>query len=41
MRMLKTLLFAEIDALEWLEAQIVVLTLAIGNNNNGPTALGT
>jgi hypothetical protein len=29
-------LLAEIDALEWLHAQIVVLTLG-GNNNNGPT----
>ncbi len=27
-------LLAEIDALEWLQAQIVVLTLGIGNNNN-------
>lgn len=27
-------LLAEIDALEWLEAQIVVLTLGSGNNNN-------
>jgi hypothetical protein len=37
-------LFAEIDALEWLQVQIVVLTLGIGgrNNNNKPTAaLGT
>ena len=37
-------LLAEIDALEWLQAQIVVMTLGIGsNNNNGPatTALGT
>ena len=36
-------LLAEIDALEWLQAQIVVLTLGFGsNNNNGPTtALGT
>ncbi len=35
-------LLAEIDALEWLQAQIVVLTLGIGsNNNNRPTtALG-
>ncbi len=36
-------LLAEIDALEWLQAQIVVMTLGIGNNNNnnGPaTALG-
>jgi hypothetical protein len=35
-------LLAEIDALEWLQAQIVVLTLGIGNNNNEPTtaALG-
>jgi hypothetical protein len=31
-------LLAEIDALEWLQAQIVVLTLGIGNNNNDPTA---
>jgi hypothetical protein len=30
-------LLAEIDALEWLQAQIVVLTLGIGNNNNEPT----
>jgi hypothetical protein len=37
-------LLTEIDALEWLHAQIVVLTLGIGskNNNNEPTAaLGT
>ena len=35
-------LLAEIDALEWLQAQIVVMTLGIGsNNNNGSrTALG-
>ncbi len=36
-------LLAEIDALEWLEAQIVVLTLGVNSNNkNGPitTALG-
>src|SRR4051794_10313878 len=35
-------LLAEIDALEWLQAQIVVMTLGVGsNNNNGPTtALG-
>ena len=33
-------LLAEIDALEWLQAQIVVLTLGIGNNNNGSAALG-
>jgi hypothetical protein len=31
-------LLAEIDALEWLRAQIVVLTLGI--SNNGRTALG-
>ena len=31
-------LLAEIDAVEWLQAQIVVLTLGIGNNNNEPTA---
>jgi hypothetical protein len=31
-------LLAEIDALEWLQAQIVVLTLGIGNNNEA--ALG-
>ena len=31
-------LLAEIDALEWLQAQIVVLALGIGNNNNEPTA---
>jgi hypothetical protein len=33
-------LLTEIDALEWLHAQIVVLTLGIGskNNNNEPTA---
>jgi hypothetical protein len=31
-------LLAEIDASEWLHAQIVVLTLGIGsNNNNEPT----
>ena len=36
-------LLAEIDALEWLQAQIVVISLGIGNNNNEPTttALGT
>src|ERR671916_1640585 len=35
-------LLAEIDAVEWLQAQIVVLTLGIGNDNNEPTtALGT
>jgi hypothetical protein len=36
-------LLAEIDALEWLQAQIVVMTLGIGSsNNNGSTkALGT
>ncbi len=35
-------LLAEIDALEWLQAQIVVMTLGItSNNNNGSrTALG-
>lgn len=34
-------LLAEIDALEWLRAQIVVMTLGSGNNNNVPTrALG-
>lgn len=35
-------LLAEIDALEWLQAQIVVMTLGIAsNNNNGSrTALG-
>ncbi len=34
-------LLVEIDALEWLEAQIVVMTLGIGSNNNEPTtALG-
>jgi hypothetical protein len=33
-------LLAEIDALEWLQAQIVVLTLGIGNNNGRTTALG-
>ena len=36
-------LLAEIDALEWLQAQIVVMTLGVGdNNNNGSTtkALG-
>jgi hypothetical protein len=33
-------LLAEIDALEWLQAQIVVLTLGISNNNNGSAALG-
>jgi hypothetical protein len=34
---------AEIDALEWLHAQIVVLTLGVSNNNNnepGKSALG-
>ncbi len=36
-------LLAEIDVLEWLQAQIVVMTLGIGSsNNNGPaTALGS
>ena len=35
-------LLAEIDALEWLQAQIVVISLGISNNNNEPTtALGT
>lgn len=33
-------LLAEIDALEWLQAQIVVLTLGIGNNNEPTTAVG-
>ena len=34
-------LLAEIDALEWLQAQIVVISLGISNNNNGlTTALG-
>jgi hypothetical protein len=34
-------LLAEVDGLEWLQVQIVVLTLGgIGNNNNGPPALG-
>ncbi len=34
-------LLAEIDVLEWLQAQIVVMTLGISNNNNGSTtALG-
>ncbi|MDQ4101301.1 MAG: hypothetical protein M3115_03835 [Thermoproteota archaeon] len=33
-------LLAEIDALEWLHAQIVVMTLGIGNNNGPATALG-
>ncbi|HEX2106724.1 MAG TPA: hypothetical protein VHF28_03250 [Nitrososphaera sp.] len=34
-------LLAEIDVLEWLQAQIVVMTLGIGGNNNEPTtALG-
>ena len=34
-------LLAEIDAVEWLQAQIVVLTIGIGNDNNEPTtALG-
>jgi uncharacterized coiled-coil DUF342 family protein len=31
-------LLAEIDALEWLQVQIVVLTLGISRNNNEPTA---
>ncbi len=30
-------LLAELEALEWLHAQIVVLTLGISNNNNEPT----
>jgi hypothetical protein len=36
-------LLAEINALEWLQVQLVVMTLGISNNNNGPTttALGT
>jgi hypothetical protein len=34
-------LLAEIDALEWLQAQMVVLTLGIGNNNDPTTAIGT
>ncbi|HEX6253809.1 MAG TPA: hypothetical protein VFZ55_06280 [Nitrososphaera sp.] len=36
-------LLAEIDALEWLQAQIVVLSLGIGsrnNNNDSKAALG-
>lgn len=33
-------LLAEIDALEWLQAQIVVLTLGIGNNNEPTAAFG-
>jgi hypothetical protein len=34
-------LLAEIDALEWLQAQIVVLTLGFSsNNNNEPPAVG-
>jgi hypothetical protein len=34
-------LLAEIEVLEWLQAQIVVMTLGIGGNNNEPTtALG-
>ncbi len=33
-------LLAEIDALDWLQAQIVVMTLGIGNNNGPATALG-
>ena len=34
-------LLAEIDALEWLQAQIVVLTLRFSsNNNNEPSAVG-
>ena len=33
-------LLAELDALEWLQAQIVVLTLGIGNKNGRTTALG-
>ncbi len=35
-------LLGEIDALEWLQAQIVVISLGISNNNKEPTtALGT
>ena len=34
-------LLAEIDAVEWLQAQIVVLTLGIGNKNGRTTALGS
>lgn len=33
-------LLAEIDALEWLQAQIVVMTLGIGNNIEPTRALG-
>ena len=34
-------LLAQIDALEWLQVQIVVMTLGFSNNNNGSTrALG-
>ncbi len=33
-------LLAEIDALEWLQAQIVVLTLGSGNNKDPTAALG-
>ncbi len=33
-------LLAEIDALEWLQVQIVVMNLGIGNNNRPTTALG-
>lgn len=33
-------LLAEIEALEWLQVQIVVLTLGIGNNNDPTAALG-
>jgi hypothetical protein len=34
-------LLAEIDALQWLQAQIVVMSLGISSNNNEPTtALG-
>jgi hypothetical protein len=31
-------LLAQLEALEWLQAHIVVLTLGISNNNSGPTA---
>ena len=33
-------LLAEIDALEWLQVQIVVLTLGGNNNQNEPSAVG-
>jgi hypothetical protein len=33
-------LLAEIDALDWLQVQIVAISLGISNNNEPTTALG-